>query len=1051
MAADPDHDALSLSKGELAHLSDEEILALAEAFSPAAGELPTGQPARRGLDLVRLAAANAPLIERSSKETGPQAAGDTHPVAGKTSALPSRIGRFEVVRELGQGGFGVVLLALDPVLNRPVALKVPKPQALVSPEARSRFEREARAAAMLSHPGIVPLHETGLDEPIQYIVFGYVAGESLATLLGRSGPLEPRLAAATVARLADAVGHAHQRGVVHRDLKPGNVLLHYQGSRVPERTAEWVESLRIADFGLAKLPDPESAGLTREGSLLGTPSYMSPEQAAGRDDLVGPASDLYGLGAILYELLTGRPPFREATDVATLRAVEARAPQPPRSLRPQLSRDLEAICLKCLEKNPAARYSHAADLSADLQRWLQGEPVRARRITALGRIGRWGRRNPALAAAVSLAACSLTVGLAVTMIQQQQLREQLQVITAEKNRADQQSDRAKRSEAAALGALEETQKQRSIAERHYLISNTVRGFLYEDLLGQANPVQQLASLTRLRSMGLDDFDFSVNPTLQDLVTRVLPRLSEEQLERRFPDQPVVQAELLTTVGRVLLNQRMESQAVPLFQRARELYSLSGTTGEPDSSRRECDFLLGTALTATGQLEPAESIFRELLSSPQDQSGQAEADLDVRWRLAELERRRGNDEQATRSFREILGLCKEHFEPDSPQRRKAVNLLADHLLQCELPGEAAATLIEEYPGVDSIRHSADPAELTSQSLLARAWLAMNEVPKALPLLQDNFETRRDLQGAGYPETFLAQLVLAEAQFRSGDQERAMEAYREILARAEQLLGANSPVRMNATNNLATLHWKRGELDRSIPLLEQVCEWSQQQHGPHHPTTLFYLANLGVNYRDAGLPERALPLLQTVAAHCESVPRLHWSRKELVHVWMKLEQWEPAEEFCRQWIAGLAGPKAAPVTQLFDSHQCLGKILLAQGKPGEAEQELREALRLGLEGEVRLAASYWPVDQARTLLGLALLDQSRAEEAIPLLDAGCRGLVASRERIPKVMRNEALQPVERLIDACQANGKTELAEQWREQQRQWQAEDRAPEPQTGGQGE
>ncbi len=327
--------------------------------------------------------------------------------------VPQRIGRFETIRLLGQGGFAKVFLCRDDNLNRLVAIKVPKPHALLSAEARRRFEREARAAAMLSHPAIVPVFQNDLTGPVTYLVCAYCEGPTLAEWIpDHREQINPQVAARIVRRLAEAVEHAHQRGVIHRDLKPSNILVesdYSSASIVPQNDVEDSEDssdisqrLRITDFGLAKYThDLQSASLTVDGSVLGTPAYMSPEQARG-ETAVGVSTDVYSLGTILYELLTGTTPFRRTSHLATLRAIEDEAPKPLRQVKPGIPKDLEAICLKCLEKQPRRRYSTAHELSGDLSSWLEGRPVIARCPTRLDRFYSWLRRNPALAVTLAI-------------------------------------------------------------------------------------------------------------------------------------------------------------------------------------------------------------------------------------------------------------------------------------------------------------------------------------------------------------------------------------------------------------------------------------------------------------------------------------------------------------------------------------------------------------------------------------------------------------------------------------------------------------------------
>jgi hypothetical protein len=289
-----------------------------------------------------------------------------HEHVDRPASLPV-IDGYEIGELLGRGGMGLVFRATQKALKRHVALKIVVSGAQAGAEERARFRTEAEAVARLHHPGIVQVYEVGEQAGCPYVVLEFVSGGSLAQQLDGT-PMPPRRAAQLLVDLARAVQHAHERGIVHRDLKPSNVLLTEAGVA------------KIADFGLAKLLDAEQ-GLTRTGAVLGSPSYMAPEQAAGKVRAIGPATDVYALGAILYELLTGRPPFLGASFLETLDQVRSHDPVPPQALQPRVSGDLEAICLKCLEKNPARRYRSAAALADDLDLFLRGEAITARKMT----------------------------------------------------------------------------------------------------------------------------------------------------------------------------------------------------------------------------------------------------------------------------------------------------------------------------------------------------------------------------------------------------------------------------------------------------------------------------------------------------------------------------------------------------------------------------------------------------------------------------------------------------------------------------------------------
>ncbi|MFO0811427.1 MAG: WD40 repeat domain-containing serine/threonine-protein kinase [Gemmataceae bacterium] len=325
---------------------------------------------------------------------------------------------YELLHEIGRGGMGVVYKARDLRLNRTVALKLMATGVLASPERIARFHREAELAARVSHPNVVPVYDAGEAAGHAYLAMELVDGPSLAQYLA-GAPQSPLWSAAVVELLAGAVHAAHVRGVIHRDLKPANVLLcpelgtgdtaqhPFDGTSVRDRHAGY-RTPKITDFGLAMALDAE-IDLTSNGAVVGTPCYMAPEQAAGTSEAIGPATDVYALGAILYELLVGQPPFRASTRLATLALVRSDEPLPPRRLQPRVPRDLETICLKCLAKAPERRYASAADLGDDLRRFRAGEPIRARPVGTIGRCWRWGRRNPGWATAIGTAAVLLLV------------------------------------------------------------------------------------------------------------------------------------------------------------------------------------------------------------------------------------------------------------------------------------------------------------------------------------------------------------------------------------------------------------------------------------------------------------------------------------------------------------------------------------------------------------------------------------------------------------------------------------------------------------------
>ncbi|GAB4138825.1 MAG: hypothetical protein Tsb009_07300 [Planctomycetaceae bacterium] len=293
------------------------------------------------------------------------------------------LGEYELIREIHRGGMGVVFLARQRSLGRIVAVKLILSGVLASEQDVERFRTEAQATAKLDHPGIVPIFEIGEHKGLHYYSMAYVEGPNLNQLVS-DRPLDPKQACRIMQKVADATQYAHDRQVIHRDIKPANILMADD------------EEPRVTDFGLAKRLD-ENQSLSGTGQVLGTPGYMSPEQAAGLSRKVGPTSDVYSLGATLYALITGRAPFQAASVWETIQQVQEKIPVSPCELNPAIDKDLETICLHCLEKEPSRRYSSAKELSEDLGRYLRGEPIQARPISLRGRFWRWCKRNPVVA------------------------------------------------------------------------------------------------------------------------------------------------------------------------------------------------------------------------------------------------------------------------------------------------------------------------------------------------------------------------------------------------------------------------------------------------------------------------------------------------------------------------------------------------------------------------------------------------------------------------------------------------------------------------------
>jgi WD40 repeat protein/tRNA A-37 threonylcarbamoyl transferase component Bud32 len=408
-----------------------------------------------------------PAVSPSAEAPTLTASGGTPPLAE-----PLRVfGEYELVEEIGRGGMGVVYKARQSRLDRIVAIKMILAGQLASDADVKRFLAEAQAAANLEHSGIVAIHEIGEHKGQHYFSMAFVEGQSLSEAL-RNGPLPPREAARILRAVAEAVQHAHDRGIIHRDLKPANVILDRQGHP------------RVTDFGLAKKAG--DCQLTATGAIVGTPSYMPPEQASG-EKTVGPAADTYSLGAILYSLLTGHPPFQAATNMDTLLLVLDQEPVPPRSHNPQVPVDLETICLKCLQKQPAQRYASAQALADDIGRWLSDKPILARPATWVERLAKWARRRPAVAALAILGILTPLSLLVLGLVYNARLQvydTRLQQATADVTARQQEVDTSRADATREQQAAHEANARAAKLLRH---AEGLRLSAQASLIGQDNP------------------------------------------------------------------------------------------------------------------------------------------------------------------------------------------------------------------------------------------------------------------------------------------------------------------------------------------------------------------------------------------------------------------------------------------------------------------------------------------------------------------------------------------------------------------------------------
>jgi serine/threonine protein kinase/tetratricopeptide (TPR) repeat protein len=916
--------------------------------------------------------------------------GDTGEIAsGRWVASPSelgagpppegpgtRIGPYKLLQKLGEGGMGAVFMAeQEQPVKRRVALKIIK-AGLDSAHVIARFEQERQALALMDHPHIAKVLDAGATASGRlYFVMELVKGVPITKYCDQEH-LTPRERLALFLPVCQAVQHAHQKGIIHRDLKPSNVLIAlYDGKPVP----------KVIDFGVAKATGAkltEKTLFTEVGQIIGTLEYMAPEQAELNNLDIDTRADVYALGVILYELLTGSTPFsrqqlRSVAFTEMLRIIrEVEPPRPstrlssseelpslaakrklePKRLTRLVHGDLDWIVMKCLEKERGRRYETANGLALDVQRYLADEPVLAGPPSAGYRLRKFVRRNKravGMSALVLLALLAGMVGTSWGLVEAWRQRDAAEA--ARNDEAEQrqkaqtaeglaterleavtlQKQRAETAEGLATERLGEVTRQKQRAEEEAAIAKAVNDFLQQDLLGQAD----------IRNQPLQGGAAERNPniTVKELLDR-----AAKTIEGKFAQQPLTEAAIRLTLGEAYLALGRYAETQSHLERSVRLRA--ATLGANHSNTVTSKNNLARLYYRQAKYDQAETLYKEVIATRTAQQGANHRDtLTSKNDLALMYRKQRKYDRAEPLFEEVLAARTDQLGPDHPDT------------------------------------------LHTKNDLGVLYWDQRQYDRVEPFFKEVLAARAATLGPDHPDTLMSKHNLASLYDGQGKYDQAEPLFKEVIAIRTDKLGGDHPETLMSKHNLGFLYWHQNRYDRTEPLLKEVLDGCMAQLGANHPSTLDSKRNLASLYQAQGKYDRAEPLFYELAA----------SRK----------QKDGADS--PQYASDLAS---------------LGLNLLRQQKFADAEPLLRACLDI----REKKQPEEWNTFNTKSMLGGSLLGQQKYAAAEPLLVQGYEGLKQREAKIPPQFRTLRLtEALERLVQLYDATGPKAKADEWRKQ--------------------
>lgn len=928
-------------------------------------------------------------------------------------------GKYKILEKIGLGGMGAVYVAeQSQPIRRKVAIKIIKP-GMDSTQVLSRFEVERHALALMDHPNIARVLDGGMtDVQRPYFVMEYVKGEPLTDFCdSQQLTVKDRLNLFT--QICNAVQHAHQKGIIHRDLKPSNILVClFDGKPVP----------KVIDFGLAKAlyqPLTDMTLHTGHGMVLGTPLYMSPEQAEVNNFDVDTRTDIYALGVILYELLTGTTPlekkrFKKAAWDEVLRIIREEEPiKPstkisgseklaslstqrklePRKLRQLLLGDLDWIVMKALAKERDRRYETANGFAMDIQRYLADEPVLAGPPSFGYRASKFIKRNRGKVVAASLVLFALLVGIAGTtfgLIRAEQQRsiaeraaeaERLAKLDAEEKRteAEKQQRRAQAGEKLAGERLVQVEAEKKRAEDERSIAVAVKDFLQGKLLGQADVTAQANTLLTAGGLAAEA---KKDPTIRELLNRAAVELSSQKIEYNFPNQPLLQAEILLTVGNTFRAVGSYDRAISFLQRSVAQFKDKLGAEHPDTLASM--YSLAVAYQSDGKVDLALSLHKKTLELKKVLLGPEDPEtLNSMGNLAIAYTQAGKHDLALPLFEQSLKIFNETLGPEHPQTLISMHNLAWNYAAANKPDLALPRFEETLRLFKEIIGPDHPHTLICMHNLSWAYTAANKLDLGLPLYEETLKLKKAKFGPEHPETLITMGSLAMAYQTAGKMELALPLFVETVKLFKATLGPEHPNTLISMHNLARAYMASARIDLALPLYEETLKLKKAKLGPEHFDTLITMSNLAAAYLTAGKQDLALPLFQET---------------------LKLQKEK-------------LGPEHADTLLSVAS---IGLILLEKKTFTEAEPMLRECLT----HRAKFQPDAWTTFNTKSMLGGALLGQKKYEEAETLLLDGYQGM-KQREKLIPPGNTRLPESLDRLIQLYTETNKPDEAKKWQKE--------------------